>query len=456
MKDDIDKPTPQDETSEPAPTADTMEAMEETTVMPAADPIETDEEEGIADSPSLDQPTEEQRGGGGRRKRLAACAAALAVAALVAGGAWYASTSAKTTEPVPTTQAEAPKKEKRDTQRAPESQKREVTSAIDTEAATAIVNDMGLPKTSRVKVDAADRRVVVVEEAELVDKLVAERAFDRAYEMAGLVEESQAESVTWVLDNGKGAEAAVTVAVEDGRDESKAPTDVAGKLATAEGYALSEGAYAPVKDVVKEPTAGETPVSTSGDELVEPAKKAEESKADTSAPSNRTPSDSQQEGSQQGSSASRTPSSSGTSMTRDTNSSSSSSSGSSSSSSAPAEPAKRWVEEQGHWEDVYESQEVKTGTRWVVDQEAWDEDVYETRSYWAFSDGYTTESEEDGRNYMYQKKIEGNPVTGGVVTDQVYAGTIHHDEVGHYEDVYETQQVKTGSNWVVDVPGHWE
>ena len=29
-------------------------------------------------------------------------------------------------------------------------------------------------------------------------------------------------------------------------------------------------------------------------------------------------------------------------------------------------------------------------------------------------------------------------------------------EQGHYEDVYESQQVKTGRRWVVDVPGHWE
>lgn len=399
------------------------------------------------DSP-IDTPSD---GPAGRRSRKGAgiivgiAAAALVVAALGA----------------PRCAAETPRASGE--AKAPEAVSEEGTD-LDSGAVETMMDGMGVPESSSVRVVVEGKHVIVYEEAQLVDKLVAERTYDRAYELAGEVKESQAETVTWVLDNGKGATAAVTIKVDDDRDESKAPTDVAGKLASAEGYSLNEGAYDPVKSTVKEPAAGEMPVSTEGDELVKPAKKAEETPASES--SSRTPSTDAAASTSSGRNTSSSSSSSGTSMTRDSGSSSSSSSsrpsssgsssGSSSSSSSSSEPAKHWVEEKGHWEDTYESQEVKTGTRWVVDQAAWDEDVYETITVWYTSDGMRFTDPNELDSYMYEQLLNDNYLSSGVVSEEVWTGTVHHDEVGHYEDVYETQQVKTGSTWVVDVPGHWE
>lgn len=123
---------------------------------------------------------------------------------------------------------------------------------------------------------------------------------------------------------------------------------------------------------------------------------------------------------------------------------------SSGSSSKPAEKSKKWVPEQGHYENV--TQQVWV-SNWV------EEPVYETKKvlvkdYFVFpEDGYKTTDPNDAGNHCIE------------LMDKGYIGNYH------YEPVYETQTVQTGTKkvdkggyqtkvtgkkWVVDVPGHYE
>lgn len=106
----------------------------------------------------------------------------------------------------------------------------------------------------------------------------------------------------------------------------------------------------------------------------------------------------------------------------------------------------------GHWEDVYETVKVPTGNKkWVVDKEAWDEEVYEKVTVWVFADGYEAKSLEEVREYGKKKYEEtGEHINYSVVTRNELIDTIHHEEEGHYEDVFETQKIKVGTKWVVD------
>jgi len=123
---------------------------------------------------------------------------------------------------------------------------------------------------------------------------------------------------------------------------------------------------------------------------------------------------------------------------------------SSSSSSKPAEKSKKWVPEQGHYENVTKQVWV---SNWV------EEPVYETKKvlvkdYFVFpEDGYKTTDPDNAFNHGIELMKKG------------YIGNYH------YEPVYETQTVQTGTKkvdkggyqtkvtgkkWVVDVPGHYE
>lgn len=123
---------------------------------------------------------------------------------------------------------------------------------------------------------------------------------------------------------------------------------------------------------------------------------------------------------------------------------------SSSSSSKPAEKSKKWVPEQGHYENVTEQVWV---SNWV------EEPVYETKKvcvgeYYVFSeDGYKTTDDDDACKH------------GIELMDKGYVGNYY------YEPIYKTQTVQTGTKkvdkggyqtkvtgkkWVVDVPGHYE
>lgn len=116
----------------------------------------------------------------------------------------------------------------------------------------------------------------------------------------------------------------------------------------------------------------------------------------------------------------------------------------------PAEE-RAWVEEQGHWEDVYEDRPTYEQV-WVQDSAAWDEPIYE--SYGA-SICNTCGEEVSGFANQHLLETEHGGWHTEVRTRQV--GTNHHDATGHWEQVQAgTERLKVGRSWVVDVPGHWE
>lgn len=122
-----------------------------------------------------------------------------------------------------------------------------------------------------------------------------------------------------------------------------------------------------------------------------------------------------------------------------------------------SEPQKRWVPEQGHYEDIYETVHVPAVTHeepvytTVVDQEAY---TTYTRVY-IMHDGYTTTDREEARAYsgehLYCMSWEDVPEEHPAITHQEQTGTTTVVDVPAHDE-----QQKTGSKWVVDVPGHWE
>lgn len=107
------------------------------------------------------------------------------------------------------------------------------------------------------------------------------------------------------------------------------------------------------------------------------------------------------------------------------------SSGPSSPAPAPAAHAHAWVE-RTHEEPVYDQ-------RWVVDQAAWDEPIYETQYYCVC---------DDGAEFLdpHAASMHVGETGGGYSTRQrqVQTGSVHHDEAGHYESV------QTGTRTVSD------
>lgn len=91
---------------------------------------------------------------------------------------------------------------------------------------------------------------------------------------------------------------------------------------------------------------------------------------------------------------------------------------------APAAPSNPKPEPKGHYEKV-----------WVVDQAAWDEDVYEE---WGVTicktcgADITSKIAEHGMDHM----DAGENFSYYNDTIRIKTGTIHHDEIGHYEDVW--------------------
>ena len=103
-----------------------------------------------------------------------------------------------------------------------------------------------------------------------------------------------------------------------------------------------------------------------------------------------------------------------------------------------------WVErtetvhhdEQGHYESV------QVGTKTVVDEEAWDEPVYEGKCVCSEC-GYSTFSESDIVNHIAD--VHDFDASYGVVSEQV--DTIHHSAVTHEEPVYEDKWVVDSEAW---------
>lgn len=111
-------------------------------------------------------------------------------------------------------------------------------------------------------------------------------------------------------------------------------------------------------------------------------------------------------------------------------------SGSSASGSSPAQPQKKWVPEQGHWETDY-------GQVWVPNV------VYVRHErYWVVTPNGNVgpfDSKSAANTWVYNDMVSGGK--GGSLLDDSYTTS---EDQGHYE------QQATGRHWVVDVAGHWE
>ena len=120
------------------------------------------------------------------------------------------------------------------------------------------------------------------------------------------------------------------------------------------------------------------------------------------------------------------------------NAASQASGGSSSSSagSSSAQPQKKWVPEQGHWETDY-------GQVWVPNV------VYVRHERYWVNHGGTKVGPFDNKAaaWAWCDNDVDNGGIGGSVIDDSYTTT---EDQGHYE------QQATGQHWVVDVAGHWE
>ena len=93
-------------------------------------------------------------------------------------------------------------------------------------------------------------------------------------------------------------------------------------------------------------------------------------------------------------------------------------------------------EEKGH----YETETVQTGTRTVVDEEGWDEPVYDTACVCNVC-GYTCYDDDEIADHM----VDEHDADGSWYTTEKQVGSKHHDAVTHEEPVYEERE-----HWVVD------
>ena len=118
------------------------------------------------------------------------------------------------------------------------------------------------------------------------------------------------------------------------------------------------------------------------------------------------------------------------------NSQASGGSSSSSSGSSSAQPQKKWVPEQGHWETDY-------GQVWVPNV------VYVRHECYWVNHGGTKVGPFDSKAaaWAWCDNDVDNGGIGGSVIDDSYTTS---EDQGHYE------QQATGQHWVVDVAGHWE
>lgn len=119
--------------------------------------------------------------------------------------------------------------------------------------------------------------------------------------------------------------------------------------------------------------------------------------------------------------------------------------------SKPAEKAKTWVPEKGHWENTTQKVWVPNVVT-VTDKPAWDEKVSEGLLY-VYSDGFTTRSSKELKDHDIKMILAGTP---GSYTFYETFKTVHHPAVTHTEDRGHYENKVTGRKWVVDVPGHYE
>ncbi len=359
------------------------------------------------------------------RKQLA-IAAALAVA--IGGGAVYAGTHQSPTpapsDSAPTSSSSAhPSIGKLDPSRQANFNPSKVIK--DTEVTDIAVN-LGMGDAASLVTEVKDGDVIVSERHGLADKYVAERTFDRALKLADGIGGERAKTVTWVIDNGKDAKAAVTVKADTSGIDKDSLTNVAKKLESAEAYTLSDKAYEPIKDRVQSRSVGTTPTGVDGNDITIPSKAPQETKQ-AAQPKTDTPATETEAPKTEDTPTEKTETTETETETTKTESTDSEPS----STPTTDNSGRHWVEEQYHWEDVYDDFQV--GTRYVVDKEAYREDV----PVWIGPDGQTYNDQSSAP--------EGS-------TQQIVS--IYHEEEGHEEPIYEKyvkERVK-----VVDVEGHYE
>lgn len=108
-------------------------------------------------------------------------------------------------------------------------------------------------------------------------------------------------------------------------------------------------------------------------------------------------------------------------------------SGSSASGSSPAQPQKKWVPAQGHWETDY-------GQVWVPNV------VYVRHGRFICNACGATFDSKNGF-YAHSDAMYAQGQNHDGYTDDSYTTS---EDQGHYE------QQATGKHWVIDVAGHWE
>ena len=111
---------------------------------------------------------------------------------------------------------------------------------------------------------------------------------------------------------------------------------------------------------------------------------------------------------------------------------------------------------EGRWEEIIETihhdeqghyEKVQTGTRTVVDKDAWDEPVYEMLAV-CDACGYTSDSTEDINNHLYDHyDPELGYIDAGYSVKEVLVETIHHPAGTHEEPVYEDKWIVDSKAW---------
>lgn len=120
--------------------------------------------------------------------------------------------------------------------------------------------------------------------------------------------------------------------------------------------------------------------------------------------------------------------------------------------SKPAEKAKVWIAEKGHYENITEKVWVPNVIT-ITDKPAWNEQVADGTNYYVFSDGHVAYSKEERHNYEFAMIKAGTPVSYSIHKNYK---TVHHDAVTHTEDRGYYEDKVTGRKWVVDEAGHYE
>lgn len=276
--------------------------------------------------------------------------------------------------------------------------------------------------------------------------MAARRAAAMAHLLQGQeVAGGKTTDVTWVETSQDGS---VRVAVTDATDSCPSGGSTAELITGSIGHVIADDVWASdgVHDNGYDQNGGKAPTAPDGT-IIEPSKPAPEqneqaNQAVGSSTQTTQQSDGQHQDANNGSTNQSQVSPSGSNSGSDSQANSNQGSNGQQSAnegqsqpSQPSQPSRRWVAEKGHNEPIYSN-------KWVVDRAAYDEKVDTGRGKYVCSDGHVCYSEAEIDDYLQTHDVS--------YSVQTLYTTVHHDAVGHYE------QVQTGSRYVVDVAGHWE